>query len=161
MAGRLLGMGDVAGLVEKAAEVIDEQEAMKRAEKLKKNQFDFDDFLSQLQMMKKMGGLQDLLGMIPGMGKQMGNMPIDDSKMKQTEAIILSMTPKERRLPQIIKGTRRKRIAAGSGTTIIQVNQLLKQFGQMRKMMKQMGDMGGGGMLGGGGGGFPGGMPRI
>ena len=168
MAGRILGMGDVVGLVEKAAEAFDEDEALKMAQKLKKAQFDFNDFLSQMQMMKKMGGLQDLLGMIPGMGKQMANLPVDDSKMKQTEAIILSMTPKERTRPQIINGSRRKRIARGSGTSVMQVNQLLKQFGQMRKMMrskgkmrkmmKQFGGMGGGGGLPGGmgGGGFPG-----
>jgi len=163
MAGRILGMGDVVGLVEKAAEAFDEDEAIKMAKKLKTAQFDFNDFLSQMQMMKKMGGLQDLLGMIPGMGKQMGNLPVDDSKMKQTEAIILSMTPKERTRPQIINGSRRKRIAGGSGTSVMQVNQLLKQFGQMRKMMRSKGKMRKmmkqfGGMGGGGGGGLPGGM---
>lgn len=162
VANRILGMGDVVGLVEKAAEVMDEEETVRMAKRLQKAQFDFNDFLSQMKMMKKMGGMQDLLGMIPGMGKQMANMPgIDDKKMKQTEAIVLSMTPKERTRPEIINGSRRKRIARGSGTTVMQVNQLLKQFGMMRKMMKSKGKMkkmmkqfGGGGP--GGMGGFPG-----
>ncbi|MCP5540331.1 MAG: signal recognition particle protein [Akkermansiaceae bacterium] len=160
MAGRLLGMGDVVGLVERAAEAIDEKEALRMAERMKKASFDFNDFLAQMRMMKKMGGLQDLLGMIPGMGKQLANLPIDESRMKRTEAIVLSMTPRERGRPEIINGSRRRRIARGSGTTVIQVNQLLKQFGQMRKMMKSKGKMkqmlsqfgGGGGGLGG----FPG-----
>ncbi|MCB1089052.1 MAG: signal recognition particle protein, partial [Verrucomicrobiae bacterium] len=140
----------------------DEKEAMNMAERLKKAQFDFNDFLAQMKMMKKMGSMQELLSMIPGVGKQLSNLPVDDKKMKQTEAIVLSMTPKERTRPEIINGSRRKRIAAGSGTTIVQVNQLLKQFGMMRKMMKSKGKMknmmkqfgmgGGGGGLGG----FPG-----
>ena len=155
MANRILGMGDVVGLVEKAAEVIDEKEAERLAKRMQRNRFDFNDFLEQMKMMKKMGSMSDLLGMIPGMGAKMKNMPIDDRKMAQTEAIVLSMTPKERAHPQIIKGTRRKRIAMGSGTSVMQVNQLLKQFGMMRKMMRskgkmkqmmsQLGDMGGGG----------------
>lgn len=163
IANRILGMGDVVGLVEKAAEAMDEEETMRMAKRLQKAQFDFNDFLSQMKMMKKMGGMQDLMGMIPGMGKQMANMPsVDDRKMKQTEAIVLSMTPKERTRPEIINGSRRKRIAAGSGTSVMQVNQLLKQFGMMRKMMKSKGKMkklmkqfGGGGGPGGLGG-FPG-----
>ena len=163
IANRILGMGDVVGLVEKAAEAMDEEETMRMAKRLQKAQFDFNDFLSQMKMMKKMGGMQDLMGMIPGMGKQMANMPgIDDKKMKQTEAIVLSMTPKERTRPELINGSRRKRIAAGSGTSVMQVNQLLKQFGMMRKMMKKKGKMkqmmkqfGGGGGPGGMGG-FPG-----
>ncbi|MCB1233261.1 MAG: signal recognition particle protein, partial [Verrucomicrobiae bacterium] len=162
VANRILGMGDVVGLVEKAAEAMDEEETMRMAKRLQKAQFDFNDFLSQMKMMKKMGGMQDLLGMLPGMGKQMANLPaVDDKKMKQTEAIVLSMTPKERTRPEIINGSRRKRIARGSGTTVMQVNQLLKQFGMMRKMMKSKGKMkkmmkqfGGGGP--GGMGGFPG-----
>ena len=163
IANRILGMGDVVGLVERASEAMDEEETMKMAKRLQSAQFDFNDFLSQMKMMKKMGGMQDLLGMIPGMSKQMGKMPaVDDKKMGQTEAIVLSMTPKERKRPEIINISRRKRIAAGSGTTIIQVNQLLKQFGMMRKMMKSKGKMkkmmqqfGGGGGKGGLGG-FPG-----
>ncbi len=162
VANRILGMGDVVGLVERASEAMDEEETIRMAKRLQKAQFDFNDFLSQMKMMKKMGGMQDLLGMIPGMGKQMANMPaVDDKKMKQTEAIVLSMTPKERTRPEIINGSRRKRIARGSGTTVMQVNQLLKQFGMMRKMMKSKGKMkkmmkqfGGGGP--GGMGGFPG-----
>ena len=159
MAQRILGMGDVVGLVEKAAEVIDEKEAERLAKRMQRNKFDFNDFLDQMMMMMKMGSMSDLLGMIPGMGAKMKNMPVDDRKMGQVEAIVLSMTPKERAHPQIIKGTRRKRIAMGSGTSVMQVNQLLKQFSMMRKMMRskgkmkqmmsQFGDMGGGG--GGGG----------
>ena len=159
IANRILGMGDVVGLVERAAEAFDEEEALKMAEKLKKAQFDFNDFLDQMKMMKKMGGLQDMLGMIPGMGKQMANLPVDDRKMKQTEAIILSMTPKERTRPEIINGSRRKRIARGSGASIVQVNQLLKQFGMMRKMMRSKGKMRK--MMKQFGGGGPGGMPGF
>jgi len=164
MAQRILGMGDVVGLVEKAAEVIDEKDAERMARRMKRNKFDFNDFLDQMKMMKKMGSMTDLLGMIPGMGSKLKDMPVDDRKMKQVEAIVLSMTPKERANPQIIKGTRRKRIANGSGTSIMQVNQLLKQFSMMRKMMRskgkmkqmmsQFGGMGGPGGPGGGGGPF-------
>jgi signal recognition particle subunit SRP54 len=161
IANRVLGMGDVVGLVERASEAIDEEEALKMAQKLKKAQFDFNDFLSQMKMMKKMGSLQDMLGMIPGMGKQMANMPVDDRKMKQTEAIILSMTPKERTRPEIINGSRRKRIARGSGTSMVQVNQLLKQFGMMRKMMRSKGKMRKMMKQFGGGPGGPGGMPGF
>ena len=137
------------------------------AKKLKKSSFDFNDFLDQMKMMKKMGGLTDIMGMIPGLaGKMPANMDVDEKRLKHTEAIILSMTPKERTRPEIIKASRRKRIAGGSGTTVTQVNSLLKQFGQMRKMMKNKGkmsqmmkQMGGGGGKGGMGG-FPGGkMP--
>ncbi len=160
MAQRILGMGDVVGLVEKAAEVIDEKDAERLAKRMKRNKFDFNDFLDQMKMMKKMGSMTDLLGMIPGMGSKLKDMPVDDRKMKQVEAIVLSMTPKERANPQIIKGTRRKRIANGSGTSIMQVNQLLKQFSMMRKMMRSKGKMKqmmsqfGGGPGGGGGGPF-------
>ncbi|NNE91665.1 MAG: signal recognition particle protein [Verrucomicrobiales bacterium] len=165
IANRILGMGDIVGLVEKAAEAIDEEEAMKMAEKMKKASFDFNDFLSQMKMMKKMGGLGDIMGMIPGLGAKMpADLDVDEKRLKHTEAIILSMTPKERTRPEIIKGSRRKRIANGSGTTVTQVNSLLKQFGQMRKMMKSKGKMrqmmkqlGGPGGPGGGGG--PGRMP--
>ena len=164
MAQRILGMGDVVGLVEKAAEVIDEKDAERLAKRMKRNKFDFNDFLDQMRMMKKMGSMTDLLGMIPGMGSKLKDMPVDDRKMGQVEAIVLSMTPKERANPQIIKGTRRKRIALGSGTSIMQVNQLLKQFSMMRKMMRSKGKMkqmmsqfgggpGGPGGPGGGGGG--------
>lgn len=141
MAGRILGMGDVVGLVEKAAEVVDEDEARKMAKKLQKGRFDFNDLLSQMKMMSKMGGMQDLIGKIPGMGKKMGNMQVDERRMKQMEAIILSMTLKERSRPEIIKGRRRQRIARGSGTSVTQVNGLLKQVSQMRKMMKSKGKM--------------------
>ncbi len=160
IANRILGMGDIVGLVERASEAIDEQDALRMAEKLKKNSFDFTDFLDQMKMMKKMGGLTDIIGMIPGLaGKMPTNMDVDEKRLKHTEAIILSMTPTERTRPEIIKGSRRKRIAAGSGTSMAQVNSLLKQFGQMRKMMKNKGKMRQmmKQMGGGGGGGFPGG----
>ncbi|MDF1850683.1 MAG: signal recognition particle protein [Verrucomicrobiales bacterium] len=156
MAGRILGMGDVVGLVEAAAEAMDEQEALRMAERMKKSKFDFDDFLAQMRMMNKMGGLQNILGMMPGMGDKLKGVDLDEKRMKHVEAIVLSMTPKERSRPEIIKASRRKRIAAGSGTSVTQVNGLLKQFGQMRKMMRSKGKMnqmmkqfGGGGGMGG------------
>lgn len=156
MAGRILGMGDVVGLVEKAAEAIDEQEALRMAERMKKSKFDFDDFLAQMRMMNRMGGMQSILGMMPGMGDKLKGVDLDEKRMKHVEAIVLSMTPKERSRPEIIKASRRKRIAAGSGTSVTQVNGLLKQFGQMRKMMRSKGKMnqmmkqfGGGGGMGG------------
>lgn len=141
LANRILGMGDVVGLVEAASEAIDEEEAMRMAEKMKKATFDFEDFLSQMRMMKKMGGLTSILGMMPGMGDQLKGMQVDDDMLKHTEAIILSMTPKERARPQIINASRRRRIAKGSGMTVTKVNQLIKQFGMMRKMMKNKGKM--------------------
>jgi signal recognition particle subunit SRP54 len=141
MAGRILGMGDVVGLVERAAEAIDQEEALRMADKMKRASFDFDDFLSQMRMMNKMGGMTSILGMMPGMGDKMKGMNVDEKRMKHVEAIVLSMTPKERRRPEIIKASRRKRIAAGSGTSVTQVNSLLKQFGQMRKMMRSKGKM--------------------
>jgi len=157
MAGRILGMGDVVGLVEAAAGAFDENEALRMAEKMKKSGFDFDDFLSQMRMMAKMGGIQSIMGMIPGMADKMKGANMDEKRMKHVEAIVLSMTPKERKRPEIIKASRRKRIAAGSGTTVTQVNGLLKQFGQMRKMMRNKGKMNQ--MMkqfgGGGGGGMP------
>lgn len=156
LAGRILGMGDVVGLVEAAADAIDEKEAMRMAEKMRKATFDFEDFLSQMRMMKKMGGLSNIMGMIPGMGAQMKGMEVDDDMLKHTEAIILSMTPKERARPQILNASRRKRIAKGSGMTVTKVNQLIKQFSMMRKMMKNKGKMNK--MMkqfGGGKGGFP------
>ena len=141
MAGRILGMGDIVGLVEKAAEAIDENEALRMAERFKRADFDFNDFLSQMRMMKKMGGLSSLLGMLPGMGDKLKGVDLDEKRMKRTEAIVLSMTPMERTRPEIIKASRRRRIAMGSGTSVTQVNQLLKQFGDMRKMMRNKGKM--------------------
>lgn len=138
MADRILGMGDIVSLVEKAQEQFDEEEAQKLQRKISKNQFDFDDFLSQIKQIKKMGNVKDLLGMIPGMGKAMRNLDIDDNAFKGIEAIIHSMTPAERKDPVIINGSRKKRIAAGSGTTIPDVNRLIKQFDDTRKMMKMV-----------------------
>ena len=143
MADRILGMGDVVSLVERAQEQFDEEEARKIQKKIAKNQFGFDDFLSQIQQVKKMGSMKDLVGMIPGAGKALKDVDIDDDAFKGIEAIIHSMTPKERTEPAIINGSRKKRIASGSGTSVQQVNQLLKQFDQMSKMMKMM--QGGGG----------------
>jgi signal recognition particle subunit SRP54 len=144
MASRILGMGDVVSLVEKAQEVFDAEEAARLNKKIRKNQFDFNDFLSQLEQVKKMGNMKDLLSMIPGVGKAMKDVDIDDNSFKPIEAIIRSMTNYERENPDIINGSRKNRIAAGSGTSVPQVNQLLKQFGDMRKLMKTMNKMGGG-----------------
>ena len=144
MANRILGMGDVVSLVEKAQEAFDEEESRKLNKKIRQNKFDFDDFLSQLEQIKKMGNVKDLLGMIPGMGKALKGIDIDDDSFKPIEAIIRSMTLSERANPEIIDGSRRKRIADGSGTSIQQVNNLMKQFSDMRKMMKAMNKMGGG-----------------
>jgi signal recognition particle subunit SRP54 len=144
MASRILGMGDVVSLVEKAQQVFDEEEAARLNKKLRKNQFDFNDFLTQLEQVKKMGNMKDLLGMIPGMGKAMKDVNIDDNSFKPVEAIIRAMTLQERENPDIINGSRKNRIATGSGTSIQQVNQLLKQFSDMRKLMKTMNKMGGG-----------------
>lgn len=138
MADRILGMGDVVSLVERAQEQYDEQEARKLQKRIQKNQFDFNDFLGQIQQIKKMGNVKDLMGMIPGMGKAMKGVDIDDDAFKHVEAIIHSMTPKEREQPDIINGSRKKRIALGSGTDIQEVNKLLKQFGDTKKMMKLM-----------------------
>jgi signal recognition particle subunit SRP54 len=138
MADRILGMGDVLSLIEKAEIAIDEEEALKLAEKMKKNQFNFTDFLNQLAQIKKMGPMDQLLGMLPGMNNNaMKNIKVDDNEMGKIEAIILSMTPRERDKPALINGSRRLRIARGSGTTVQQVNRLLKQFEQMKKMMKK------------------------
>ena len=138
MADRILGMGDVLSLIEKAETAIDEEEALKLAEKMKKNQFNLTDFLSQLAQIKKMGPMDQLLGMLPGMNNNaMKNIKVDDNEMGKIEAIILSMTPRERDKPALINGSRRLRIARGSGTTVQQVNRLLKQFEQMKKMMKK------------------------
>lgn len=141
MASRILGMGDVISLVERAQQAFDEEEAKRINAKMRKNQFDFNDFLSQLQQIKKMGNVKDLLGMIPGMGKMVKELDIDNDSFKPIEAIINSMTPKERERPDMIDNSRKRRIAAGSGTTIQQVNNLLKQFDEMRKMMKKMNQM--------------------
>jgi len=138
MADRILGMGDIVSLVERAQDQFDEEEARKLQKKIAKNQFNFDDFLSQIQQIKKMGNLKDLAGMIPGVGKAMKNLDMDDDAFKGIEAIIHSMTPAERSNPTILNGSRRKRIAFGSGTTIQEVNRLIKQFGETRKMMKMM-----------------------
>ena len=138
MADRILGMGDVVSLVERAQEQFDEEQARKLSKKIAKNQFGFDDFLSQIQQIKKMGNMKDLMGMIPGAGKMLKDVDIDDDAFKGIEAIIHSMTVEERTKPQIINGSRKKRIARGSGTTVTEVNQLLKQFDQMSKMMKMM-----------------------
>ena len=138
MASRILGMGDVISLVERAQQQFDEEEARKVQKKIAKNQFGFDDFLKQIQQIKKMGNMKDLMGMIPGMGKALKGVDIDDDAFKGIEAMIKSMTLEERSNPKLLNGSRRKRIANGSGTSIQEVNQLIKQFGQMGKMMKMM-----------------------
>jgi signal recognition particle subunit SRP54 len=138
MASRILGMGDVVSLVEKAQEQFDEAQAKKLEEKFRKNQFTLEDFYDQLQQIKKMGSLRDLLGMLPGMDKAMQGVNVDEKAMGRLEAIITSMTKEERQRPEIISGSRRRRIATGSGTQIQDVNRLLKQFDDMRRMMKNM-----------------------
>ena len=143
MAKRILGMGDVLTLVERAQQNFDEKETQRINKKIKKNQFGFDDFLTQMEQIKKMGSLKDIVGMIPGMGKAIKDVDIDDNSLKPIEAIIKSMTPKERSKPELMNGSRKIRIAKGSGTTVTEVNQLLKQFEQMRKMMKTMNKTGG------------------
>ena len=143
MAKRILGMGDVLTLVERAQQNFDEKETQRINKKIKKNQFGFDDFLIQMEQIKKMGSLKDIVGMIPGMGKAIKDVDIDENSLKPIEAIIKSMTPKERSSPELMNGSRKIRIAKGSGTTVTEVNQLLKQFDQMRKMMKTMNKMGG------------------
>ena len=161
MAQRILGMGDVVTLVEKAQEQFDEAQAKKLHKKIRKNSFDFEDFLDQVQQIKKMGNVKDLLAMVPGMGKALKGVDIDDDAFKHIEAIIRSMTPDERQHPEKLNGSRKTRIARGSGTSVQEVNQLLKQFGEMKKMMKMMSGAGGkrrglGGMMGRGA--MPGGM---
>lgn len=138
MADRILGMGDVVSLVERAQEQFDEEEARKLQKKIQKNQFDFNDFLGQIQQVKKMGNVKDLMGMLPGMGKAMKDVDINDDAFKHIEAIIYAMTPNEREKPEIINGARKNRIAKGSGTSIQEVNKLMKQFDDTRKMMKMM-----------------------
>ncbi|MCC6467960.1 MAG: signal recognition particle protein [Alphaproteobacteria bacterium] len=150
IAGRILGMGDVVGLVEKAAETIEREDAEKLAKKAQKGQFDMDDLVAQLRQLRKMGGLNSMLGMLPGIGqiqKQIANAKIDDSLLKKQEAIVLSMTKKERRNVKLLNASRRKRIAAGSGSTVQEVNRLVKQFEDMSRMMKQMGKLGQKGLM--------------
>jgi len=167
MAQRILGMGDVVSLVEKAAQEMDEKQAIGMMRRLEQNKFDLTDMLNQLRFMKKLGPLEGLLGMIPGMNK-LKNMPgVDDKRMKHVEAIILSMTPKERAKPEILNGSRRKRIATGCGRPVMEINQLLKQFEMMKKLMsnksamaQMAGGLFGGGGPGGGMGGM-GGMPQL
>lgn len=143
MADRILGMGDVISLVERAQEQFDQESARKMSKKIATNSFGFDDFLDQIQQVKKMGSMKDLMGMIPGVGKAMKNMDIPDDAFKHVEAMIKSMTPKEREQPSILNGTRRARIAKGSGRTVADVNKLIKQFEDMSKMMKMMQGKGG------------------
>src|SRR5687767_13048365 len=139
MSQRILGMGDVLSFIEKAEQQVEERDAEELERKMRKGQFTFEDFLDQMKMMRRMGPISSLLGMIPGMGAQMRNVKIDERELDRIEAIVLSMTPEERRRPDIIKGSRRARIAKGSGTSVQQVNGLIKQFAQMRKVMKQIG----------------------
>jgi signal recognition particle subunit SRP54 len=139
MADRILGMGDIVGMVEQVADKINEADAMRSAQRMAEGKFDFTDFLDQMKMIQNLGPLEGLLGLLPGFSKIKKQLPsnaLDPKRMKRTEAIVLSMTPDERRRPEIIRGTRRKRIALGSGTTLMEVNNLLKQFGQMREMMR-------------------------
>jgi signal recognition particle subunit SRP54 len=143
MADRILGMGDIVSLVEKAQEQYDEEEARRLQRKIAKNQFDFNDFIAQIQQIKKMGNLKDLASMIPGVGKQIKDLDIDDDAFKGIEAIIRSMTPAERSNPEILNGSRRARIAKGSGTNVQEVNKLIKQFDETRKMMRMMTSGGG------------------
>jgi signal recognition particle subunit SRP54 len=139
IAQRILGMGDVLTFIEKAEQEFDEDQAAELERKMRKAEFTLEDFLSQLKQIRRMGPLQSVLGMIPGMGAQLRGLKVDEREMDRIEAIILSMTPEERRRPELIKGSRRLRIARGSGTNVQAVNQLVKQFGQMRKVMKQLG----------------------
>ncbi len=142
MAQRILGMGDIVSFVEKAQEQFDEKEAQRLSKKIAKNQFDFDDFLQQINQIRKMGNIKDLLGMIPGVGKAIKDIDIDDNAFKKIEAIIFSMTPEERKNPDILNGKRRERLAKGSGNSIQDVNNFIKQFDQMKSMMKKFQGMG-------------------
>ncbi len=141
MARRILDMGDVVSLVEKAQEAFDEEESKRLAQKLRQNKFDLSDFLSQIQQIKKMGNIKDVMAMLPGMGKMMKDVEVDENSFKPIEAIIYSMTPQERETPEILDGNRKKRIAKGSGTSVQEVNKLLKQHGEMQKMIKKMNNM--------------------
>jgi signal recognition particle subunit SRP54 len=172
MASRILGMGDVLSLIEKAENTLDEKKAADLERKLKENRFDLNDLLMQMEEMKKMGSIKDLLGMIPGVGKKIKDADIDERAMDKTKAIILSMTPKEREKPEIINPSRKRRIAAGCGMQVEDVNRLLSQYKQMQKMLKQFGGNKGGskkkmrrmmppGGFGGMGGGMPGGFPGF
>jgi signal recognition particle subunit SRP54 len=147
MATRILGMGDIVSFVEKAQEQFDQKQAAELQKKIQKNKFDFNDFLTQLNQIKKMGNIKDLLGMIPGMGKAVKDIDIDNDSFNKLEAIIQSMTPHERSNPEVLDGKRRKRIADGSGNTVKDVNQFIKQFDQMKKMMRQMQKMSKGGKM--------------
>ena len=147
MADRILGMGDIVSLVEKAQDTFDQDEARKLQRKIAKNQFNFNDFLTQIKQIKKMGNVKDLMGMIPGMGKALKNMDFDDDAFKGIEAIIYSMTPEERENPKVLNGSRRRRVANGSGTDIQEVNRLIKQFEETRKMMRAMSKGGGKNMM--------------
>src|SRR2546421_275270 len=140
LAGRILGMGDIVGLVEKAAEAVDEEEAERLERKLRTAKFDFNDFLAQFKMMRKLGPLENILGMLPGMSNVPG-LSVDDRQLRRVEAIVLSMTPQERSRPDILNARRRQRIARGSGRTVTEVNDLLQRFNQMRKLMKNAGKM--------------------
>ena len=144
MASRILGMGDILTMIEKAQESIDEEASMKMVQKMKKNQFDFEDYLESMHQMKKMGGLSNLLSMIPGIGNKMQGLDIDDGMMDKTAAIIYSMTKEERANPKIINASRKRRIAAGAGVPIAEVNRLCKQVQNQKQMMKQMSGMFGG-----------------
>ncbi|MFO7820782.1 MAG: signal recognition particle protein [Lentisphaeria bacterium] len=167
LASRILGMGDVVSLVEKTAEHIEEDEAQQLEEKMRKKQFDFDDFLKQLRRMKKMGGIMSLMDMLPGMGKLKDNIDIDENQFNRIEGIICGMTPDERHKPDVLNASRKQRIARGSGVPVVEVNQLVNRFDMMKKMLSNMGDMGDmesamDGMTGGGmGGSLPGGMPGM
>jgi signal recognition particle subunit SRP54 len=147
MAKRILGMGDVISLVERAQQSFDEDEVRKLQKKMIQNTFGLDDFLSQIQKIKKMGNIKDLMGMMPGMSKKVKDLDVDDESFKSIESIIYSMTPKERKTPDILNGSRKKRVALGSGCSVQEVNQLLKQFNQMKKMMKLMKKSGPSGMM--------------
>ncbi|MCL4156530.1 UNVERIFIED_CONTAM: hypothetical protein GTU68_009274, partial [Idotea baltica] len=147
MASRILGMGDVLTLVERAQEQFDQEQAARLQKKIRKNELDFNDFLSQIQAIKKMGNLKDLISMIPGMGKLTKGVDLEDDAFKHIEAIIYSMTNEERTKPQLINGSRRKRIATGAGRSVREVNELLKQFQTMKKAMKKMNSMSGGGKM--------------
>ena len=153
IASRILGLGDVVGLVEKAQETIDEDEAQRLAEKIQKGKFDLDDLVTQMRQMRKMGGMSGIMGMLPGVAKaknQLANANVDDGMLARQEAIILSMTPTERRRPEIIKASRKRRIATGSGTTVQDVNRVMKQFQEMSRMIKRVNKMGPKGMMRGG-----------
>jgi signal recognition particle subunit SRP54 len=141
MAGRILGMGDVVSLVERAQSVYDEEEAKRLNKKISKNDFDFDDFLGQLQQIKKMGNIKDLMAMIPGVGKQVKDLDIDENSFKGIESLIQSMTPSERKNPEILNASRKTRIVKGSGKSVQELNKLLNQFNDMKKMMKNMNNM--------------------